>query len=163
MSNPYGSGPAPVTALDNGAGVERGQARYGNGFDESKVSRAADGKFGTIGKTKSGKDIHEDGNHGGKSRGWSAEDHMDAFHAHTEKGMEHGDKKRAHPEFEANRWRKPEGGKEMMRTPEEAVAVSSSTLRDIAAKEDHHHAIADKHYTAAKKKGWTAAKKDGDE
>lgn len=107
-----------------------------------------------IGHTKSGKPIYEEGNKGAK--GWSAEDHMDAYHAHTEHGMDYGEKKRSNPEFQANRWNakvQPNGpGSAMMRTPEEASAVSSQHVRDLEAKENQHHAIADKHYWAAKKK-----------
>lgn len=130
--------------------------------DMAKAAKTGEGSRGgkIIGHTKSGKPIYGEGNHGAK--GWSADDHMDAYHAHTEEGMKHGDSKRKHPAFEAARFRqeKNQHGGHDMRTPEETVAVSpSEELREHSKNEDHHHGVADKHYQHAKKKGWSAKDK----
>lgn len=121
-----------------GSGPRKGGGGGGGKTEDSKE----------IGKTQSGKSIHEDGNKGAK--GWSAEDHMDAFHAHTTAGMDAHDKMMEHPSFQAAR-----NSGDFHRTPEEAAAISSDPkVREHQAAADKHHAIADKHYAAAKAKGY---------
>lgn len=111
-----------------------------------------------MGHTQSGKPIHENGNKGAK--GWSAQDHMDAFHVHHEAGFNHRHAMANHPVFKQVR----EHEKSYYMTPEQTMARVSQyrgkpgadAVLHHEAMGDHHHGIADMHYQAAKKKGWRA-------
>jgi hypothetical protein len=101
-----------------------------------------------LAQTQSGRDIKAGGNKGEK--GWSGQDHMDAWHAHHEAGMHHDAEMRKNPSFTAAR----ESDPHMMKTPEEAAAIARDpAVRASQAKANEHHAAAEAHYQAAKKKG----------
>lgn len=94
MSNKYGSGGVSGDLpLDNGMGVELGKARYGNaGFDEGKIKRADDGRFGT---TSSGKAVHDHAGHDAH-KDFTPEEHSEASSMHfaaakKHKAEKHGD------------------------------------------------------------------------
>lgn len=109
-----------------------------------------------IGHTTSGKAIHHEGNKGHHARGWSAQDHLDAFHKHHDEAVEHRMAMSRHPLFQTVRNSDPH----YHLTPEQTMARVSQHRGDKDADtvlhhektSDHHHAIAEAHYQAYKKK-----------
>lgn len=127
----------------------------------AKSKIATIGSKSAMGTTKSGKSIHAAGNKSAK--GWSAEDHIDAYHAHREKSVDHREAMYAHPRYKAAHDSEPDNG-----TPEQVLSrisphggPGSLAVLNHQKVAIHHLDTSSDHYHKAKKMGWsnTAKKK----